>query len=327
LVLPNQITYRIRGRVVDSVSGLSPRSASISITRRETSTPSIGTIGKTSYNGAIGTFEIRDVVPGSYWVRVQATESTTTAIVPATAVGRPVSEVLSTGATATRTAAQVPVEVSGDIDGVVLNLSPGISISGMLRVEGQALPTSLVPRVSLRTDTTGVSSPSQAVNADGSFTLQNVFPGEYRVFVTPLGPDLYVKQATIDQNDLLNKPWVITGAVRGSLEVVVSGKAGQVDGVVLDNRVLPVGGIQAVLVPDESRDRVELFKTGVTDQAGRFNLRGITPGRYHLFAWENIEPNAYFDPEILRQYEQQGKPIQVNEGGKITTEVRMIPGK
>lgn len=56
-------------------------------------------------------------------------------------------------------------------------------------------------------------------------------------------------------------------------------------------------------------------------------MRGIAPGAYKVFAWEALEPNAYFDPQILRQYEDQGKPIRVVEGGKVTAEVKMIPAK
>jgi hypothetical protein len=53
----------------------------------------------------------------------------------------------------------------------------------------------------------------------------------------------------------------------------------------------------------------------------------VTPGNYKLFAWESFESNAYFDPQVLRQYEDQGKPVRVTEGGKATVEAKMIPAK
>ena len=51
----------------------------------------------------------------------------------------------------------------------------------------------------------------------------------------------------------------------------------------------------------------KLVKSAITDQNGRFTFRGVSPGNYKIFAWEGLETNAYFDPEVLRQYEQQGK--------------------
>src|SRR5439155_16033058 len=76
-----------------------------------------------NYNSANGTFEIRDVPPGSYWVR---------AINFANPGGGPYS-----GDTA-----QVPLEISNvDIENVVLVLTPGFQIKGRIELEGGALDT------------------------------------------------------------------------------------------------------------------------------------------------------------------------------------------
>jgi hypothetical protein len=44
-----------------------------------------------------------------------------------------------------------------------------------------------------------------------------------------------------------------------------------------------------------------------------------------LYAWEDIEPYAYFDPEVVRQAESQGKPIRATELSKEAVELRSIP--
>jgi hypothetical protein len=129
------------------------------------------------------------------------------------------------------------------------------------------------------------------------------------------------------QIDVLNQPWVIGNSIRGNLDVVLSSGAAQIEGTVVDARSQPVPSLQAVLIPDQDRSRTELIKSAVTDQNGRFTLRGVSPGNYKIFAWEGLESNAYFDPEVLRQYEQQGKAVRVGEGEKITAEVKMIPAK
>jgi hypothetical protein len=327
IILPEQQVYRVRGRVVDTSTGLPPRTASISLIPRDSAFSGLSSNIPPNYNGTTGTFDMRNVPPGAYWLRAQATESTATAVITPNAVGRTVSEALSM-ATNARTAAQRPLDVAADMEGVVLELGPGISIPGSLRVEGAALPATPSPRVTLRpTNPNGLSSPLLPLNADGTFTLTNIMPGEYRATVLGMPVDYYVKEARIEQTDVLNDPWVITGPVRGSLNVVVSSATGQIEGTVTDSRLQGVSALVTVLIPDQHRDRSDLFRTAVTDQSGKFTMRGVAPGAYKIFAWEALEPNAYFDPQILRQYEEQGKAIRMVEGGKITAEVKMIPTK
>jgi sarcosine oxidase gamma subunit len=327
LVLPEQQAHRIRGRLVDSSTGMPPRTASISLVPRDPSFSGLTANVPPNYNATTGTFDLRDVAPGQYWIRAQATESTATALITPNAVGRTLSEALSLTA-APRTSAQRSLDVAGDIEGVVLELGPGISIPGILRVEGPALPATPLPRVSLRpTAPNGLAPPLLPVNADGTFTLTNVAPGEYRIFVTAMPQDYYVKEARIEQIDILNDPLVITGPLRGNLSVVLSSGAAQIDGTVIDARLQPVAALQTVLIPDRNRDRTDLVRYGMTDHTGKFTLRGVPPGNYKIYAWESIEPNAFFDPQVLQQFETQGKAIRVEEGGKITTEVKMIPAK
>ena len=75
------------------------------------------------------------------------------------------------------------------------------------------------------------------------------------------------------------------------------------------------------------RDRPELIRSAVTDKSGKFTFRGVPPGTYKIFAWESLEPNAYYDPQILRQYEDQRKQVRVLESDKAVVEVKMIPAR
>jgi hypothetical protein len=109
-----------------------------------------------------------------------------------------------------------------------------------------------------------------------------------------------------------------------TFEIVISPTAGQISGTLLDRNSEPAGIATVVLVP-EDRDRRDLFKNGSTDLNGQFTFQGISPGDYKLFAWEDIEPFSYFDPDVLRGYEQQGQPIRVGESSKSTTTLKIIP--
>ena len=116
----------------------------------------------------------------------------------------------------------------------------------------------------------------------------------------------------------------LTAPVVVQLELTLSYNAGSVEGTITDAASKPVSGVQAVLIPDQ-RERRELFKTAITDQSGKVTFRGVTPGTYRLFAWEDLEPYSYFDPEVLRQYEQQGKLVNVKESANAVIDMKIIP--
>ena len=93
----------------------------------------------------------------------------------------------------------------------------------------------------------------------------------------------------------------------------------------MDTRQQPVALIEVVLIPETQRNRFDLYRRVTADINGRFTIRGIPPGNYRLYAWEEIEPYAYFDPEVVRQVESQGKAVRVTELSKETVEIRSIP--
>jgi hypothetical protein len=159
IVLPDQPVYRVRGKVVDTSTGLPPRTVSISLIPRDPAYSGLSSNIPPNYNATTGTFDMRNVPPGAYWLRAQASESTATALITPNAVGRTVSEALSM-ATSSRTAVQRTLDVGADVEGVLLELGPGISIPGTLRVEGAPLPATPSPRVVLRTTSiNGMTSP------------------------------------------------------------------------------------------------------------------------------------------------------------------------
>jgi hypothetical protein len=66
------------------------------------------------------------------------------------------------------------------------------------------------------------------------------------------------------------------------------------------------------------------LKTATSGANGRFSMRGITPGDYKLFAWEDIEPFSYFDSVVLRRFEALRKTVHIQENSRETAEVKII---
>jgi hypothetical protein len=135
----------------------------------------------------------------------------------------------------------------------------------------------------------------------------------------------FLKEARLGGTDVLNQPFRFDPSQLGQLEIVISPNTGQLTGVVLDEKRQPVPGVQCVLIPDRGRGRPELYKTAITDETGRFTMTGIPTGDYRLFAWEAIEPNTWFDPDVVQRFEARGYAVRIYEFSKETIESRMIP--
>lgn len=327
-----QSLHRVRGSVVDSTSGQPPRSASITIVPRGPAATTAGLLATTSpYDPADGTFELRDVAPGAYWVRATVTAASPDSIVTASAAGRTLAEVFTESVMADRRVAQVAADVTGaDVDGLVLMIGAGASIPGRLQVEGRTLAgLGDLGRLEVRlTPATGGSASNRhrPIHTDGAFRLENVAAGEYFTSVQPLPSGYYVKDARLDQADALNQPLVLSGPVSGTLNILLSPAASRIEGTVVDGRGQGVPGVQAVLVPAPGlRWRFDLFRTATTDGAGRFVLSGIPPGSYSLFSWEALESFAYFDEDVLRQSEGLGTALRTAESSTATVQVTIIP--
>ena len=117
-----------------------------------------------------------------------------------------------------------------------------------------------------------------------------------------------------------------TRSAGGPLIITVSARAGQIEGVVLDDKQQPTAGASVVLVPEPKlRDRAEAFKDVTTDQYGRFVLKNLEPGAYKLFAWEDVEPGEYMDPEFLKPVEEHGYAVRIHEGSRESAELKLIP--
>jgi 5-hydroxyisourate hydrolase-like protein (transthyretin family) len=297
--------FKISGRIVGADTGVpqaaaQPPGISLGFLRPEGGSGFI--MMSQTYDPVTGDFTLRNVVPGSYALQVNA------------------------GATTARAAVEV---INADVN-VNLILGGGVNITGKAQIAGgAAIPAQA--NIRLKPILKGVSHwvggvPAAPIAvADGVFRLDRVLPGEYQATVT--APGHYVKELRFDNVDVLNSPFEISEGRSGAptFDVVLSSNVAQIDGMISDATGQPLPGVQAVLVPDRNRDRADLFKAAATDQSGRFSMKDIAPGDYKLFSWENLENFGYFEPDFIRKYELQGKPVRVEEGAKLNVDTKVIP--
>ena len=107
------------------------------------------------------------------------------------------------------------------------------------------------------------------------------------------------------------------------LSVTIGLRAAFVTGAVLDEDGRPVASATVVLAP-ERRRRIDLFRNVTTDQYGRFLIQGIAPGKYRLFAFDDVESGAWRDPDFLAEWEDAAEEIELEEGGREAVELELI---
>jgi hypothetical protein len=317
--LTEQATYRVRGRIVDSASGQGlPRSVSISIIRREPIMSTGISSSAAPYNPADGTFEVRDVPSGEYIIRAQLPLNGPYAFGP----GQPPP---------TPQTASAAVDVRGtDVNGVVLTFNQPVSLSGRITVDGKPSLAGLRANVSLRPALFGPAAGPPARppqwNSDGTFKIDGILPGEYRVQACCIAgqqTNTYVKEIRLGGSDVLAQPLLVSGPIREILEIVFAEGGGEIGGTVQGDFQRMPASVPVVLIPDR-RERHDLYKFVLSDAAGRFTFQTVPPGSYRVFAWREIERNSWFDADVLRSYEQYGTPAKLSDSGKITLDVKLI---
>ena len=305
-------TVRIRGRVISGATGQPAWNANVSLQPRGR-----GDIGPRLLQGLRdaevnddGAFEIRGVPPGSYEL-----------------VG-----VMNDGNN--RMSGLVSLEVgNSDIQNVILVISPGFSIVGRVSFEDQSAGSSVARAAPMRVTLrriggqlrVGVGQFTSPVQPDGAFTFQQTGAGDYRVNVTGLPRNAYIKFARLGAADVLNQGLHVERQPNELLEIMIGTDSGRIDGAVTTEKQEPAVNVTVVLVPDPAhRNRFELYRTASTDSLGRFSMDGIPPGVYKLFASYDVESGAWQDPDFLRQYEERGRVIHIGPRASVAPEIKVI---
>jgi hypothetical protein len=110
------------------------------------------------------------------------------------------------------------------------------------------------------------------------------------------------------------------------MDVIISANGGIAEGIVVDAKGEPVSNAVVVAVPETRlRTRLDHFRKTLSDQSGRFSLRGIRPGEYTLFAWETVDGDAYYNPDFLKTFEGQGNSLHVEDGARRSLQLQSIP--
>lgn len=325
--LRKSAVYSVKGRVTGLAANESGGRMGMShiMASRKGESPMMGF----SRGGAIkpdGAFEIPNLAPGSYDLMVRNRMGMSV-------VGR------------------TTVEIGNqNVDGIVIETQPPRQVQGSIRMEGDNQAKLSGMQVWLRSaDGMSGVQPNPA-KEDGSFTIDNVGADKYDVQVMGMPDNAYLKAVHVGGGDSPDRIVDLSTGAGGNLELILSARGAQIQGTVkredgsMMSQGIPAatansgGGIpgagsnggngwRVVLIPDtqdlQKRDRDS--KTGAFDQYGSFTIRGIAPGNYKLFAWENLQDEAWRNPDFLKQVESKGMSVSVAEGEQKQAQPTLVP--
>jgi len=223
-------------------------------------------------------------------------------------------------------AASQPVDTRTAGDEVILPLAPPMDIKGQLRIEGEAgraksdFEVGLVRENSWSNDAPIVGQPG----ADGGFILKQVLAGEWVLNVDKLPAGAFLKSASLGDQDVRFKPFTIGPGSTGPLNIVISTRTAQLAGEVEAGSGDPkrAGIVLAPIGP--FHDLARFYYVAVSDDSGKFQFAHVAPGKYRIFALENLAPQPFQNPEAADQLGDLGTEIELMEGAELTVHPKLI---
>ncbi len=305
------VDFRLARSAAVTVSGLVTAADGSSLDRRSSvmlvprdSGMRAGMGGPSRFNAGTGEFEVSGVLPGAYYL-IGMTRSP----------DNPLS-------------GRLAVDVGpDDINGLHLVLSPGETVAG--RIELPADPLEAVDfgrtRVALRSGVISLGRTNTTVDEDGRFHLDSVAQGEYAVSISGLPADSYVAGLRLSDRKLAGMTIEVLPGGVSDLVIRIGAPGGALAGRTLAGDSQPQPGATVALVPEDPA-RTDLYGRTRSDESGAYSLRAIAPGKYTLYAFDDLEPGAEMDPDVLSRYKDDGVKVEIEDSAPQTLDLPVAAG-
>jgi hypothetical protein len=228
--------------------------------------------------------------------------------------------------------ASQPVEVNGqDIEGVELRLTAPFSIAGRVAMEAaQGVPAPKAPEVLLEFNSGGLRAAdapqggTALPDANGDFTIRDLYPGAYQILVPGAQPPYYLDSARVGDRDAFGSDVQISS---GAQPVTITYKlnGGTVSGTVEKC----ASGVVALVPQDAALRRPGITRFVTCDSSDRYVVPALRPGEYYALAMTG-DGGASGLASIAGMFElderelKQATSVTVRAGETTTADLRAI---
>jgi Carboxypeptidase regulatory-like domain len=209
-----------------------------------------------------------------------------------------------------------PVEIKPEttgIEGIDLRLVAGEEVEGTLEIEGMPGNAGVEAKRSVKLEPLVPRNASTGkggeVDADGGFHIAPLYPGTFRVSVTPLPENAYLKSVRVNGGGSGGDVVDLSRGVAGSsMKVVISRNGAQIEGT--------VSAGATVILAENPGDSRHITYAAAEKQ---YRFTGLHPGKYRLIA----SATQGLQPDKLEGMFEAAPEFEVHEGDRITRDVKI----
>ncbi|HXF12830.1 MAG TPA: carboxypeptidase-like regulatory domain-containing protein [Terriglobales bacterium] len=162
------------------------------------------------------------------------------------------------------------------------------------------------------------------LTANGEFSFDDEFlvPGTYSIFVVN-GESLLVGAISAIGAQAIGQSIQITGSTPVRLTIRAALGLAVINGIARHNGK-PIAGAMIILVPENAKSNVPIFRRDQSDSDGSFTLRDILPGKYKILGIENHWDLEWADPAVLNAHSDKAVDVEIRPSMKyeITVETQ-----
>lgn len=210
---------------------------------------------------------------------------------------------------------------SADVTNIELALLAGEELTGKVEGQGERAGSSIVLEPAAPRNSDMLQTGRGDVGKDGTFRIQDVFPGVYRVRVTPMEGNEYVKEVRLGGAPVSGSLDLSQSARGANLKVTVSPDGGEISGTVLAGDGQPPTSAANVLLVTAGSE-VQHHATVTANSGGKYVIHGIPPGKYRLFVLDDsVDWGDGFD--VLKPFTERAQEIDIAPAGRITKDLKL----
>lgn len=227
--------------------------------------------------------------------------------------------------------------VDRDVTDVRIELRPALSLTGRVVFQGSALPPPDPARARVVTSPTRRTgrnpSAGAAMNADGSFALRDVQPGEFRLGVSlpstakPGEPFWTMTSVVMGDRDVTDLPIVIAdGQPLPEFIVTFTDTPSELSGRIVLADGKAGNDVFVVALPSDERYWIygtRRIKSTRPDASGRYTFSGLPPGTYRIAAVTELDQGDLQNQTFLRELAASSAEVSVAVGEKKTFDLKL----
>lgn len=220
---------------------------------------------------------------------------------------------------------------SADVEGLVVQLSEGFAVKGVVEVVGKSATGAVMSPRNMRVMLQPAEAGAMMMGVrpgtpgeDGSFTVEGVTPGRYRVPLMSMGGGMYLDQVLMGGQDYYGKVLDLTGGAPGPLRLVYRTDGGKVQGTVEGLEDKPMTPPMAVMLPADAELREQAQPVVATvDEAGGFQFQNLRAGEYLLWVFDDVDLAGLADEDLVGGLVEKAVKVRVEAGRTGTAKARV----